>query len=74
MNSSRPPEQRSVSLLKVFTSVLASMFGVQSSRTHERDFTKGRPWVYVLVGLVVTIAFVVTVWLVVKLVLQSAGA
>jgi hypothetical protein len=73
MDSPRSPERRSVSLLKVFTSVLASMFGVQSSRTHERDFTKGKPWAYVIVGFVVTIAFVVTVWLVVRLVLKSAG-
>ena len=74
MDSHQPPEQRSVSLLKVFASVLSSMFGVQSSRTHERDFTKGNPWAYVLVGLVLTIAFVLTVWLVVRLVLKAAGA
>lgn len=61
------------SLGSVFGSVLASMFGVQSRRKHAQDFTAGRPWVYVVVGLVVTIAFVLTVWLVVKLVLKSAG-
>lgn len=74
MNSPQPPEQRSVSLFKVFASVLSSMFGVQSSRAHERDFTKGNPWAYVLVGLVLTVAFVLTVWLVVRLVLKAAGA
>lgn len=61
------------SLASVFGSVLASMFGVQSSRKHAQDFTAGRPWVYVVVGLVVTVAFVLTVWLAVKLVLKSAG-
>ncbi|MFP5504649.1 MAG: DUF2970 domain-containing protein [Gammaproteobacteria bacterium] len=61
------------SLVSVFGSVLASMFGVQSSRKHAQDFTAGRPWVYVVVGLVVTVAFVLTVWLAVKLVLKSAG-
>ena len=61
------------SLIRVVVSVLASMFGVQSSRNRERDFTQGRPWVYVLVGLVVTVAFVLSVWLVVRLVLKAAG-
>jgi len=61
------------SLGRVFTSVLASLFGVQSGRNRERDFAQGRPWVYVVVGLVVTVAFVLSVWFVVKLVLKSAG-
>ena len=61
------------SLGRIFTSVLASLFGVQSGRNRERDFAQGRPWVYVVVGLVVTVAFVLSVWFVVKLVLKSAG-
>ena len=61
------------SLLQVFASVLASMFGVQSGRRHAEDFTHGRPWVYVVVGLVVTVVFVMTVWFVVRMVLKSAG-
>lgn len=75
MNSEKGPETpaRGQSLGRVFTSVLASMFGVQSGRKHEQDFAKGRPWVYIAVGLVVTIAFIMTVWFVVKMVLKSAG-
>lgn len=61
------------SLGRVFGSVLASLFGVQSGRNRERDFTQGRPWVYVVVGLVVTVVFVLSVWFVVKMVLKSAG-
>lgn len=61
------------SLARVFGSVLASLFGVQSGRNRERDFTQGRPWVYVVVGLVVTVAFVMSVWFVVRMVLKSAG-
>jgi CDP-diglyceride synthetase len=61
------------SLISVFGSVLASMFGVQSGRKHAEDFSAGKPWVYVVVGLVVTIAFILTVWFVVKMVLKSAG-
>lgn len=61
------------SLGRVIISVLASLFGVQSGRNRERDFTQGRPWVYVVVGIMVTVAFVLSVWFVVKLVLKSAG-
>lgn len=68
-----PENLRGQSLVQVFASVLASLFGVQSGRKHQQDFAKGRPWVYVAVGLVVTAAFVLTVWFVVRMVLKSAG-
>ncbi len=61
------------SLGRVFGSVLASMFGVQSERARTEDFTTGRPWVYIAVGLVVTVAFVLTVWFAVHMVLKAAG-
>lgn len=74
-NSNKAPEApvRSQSLWQVVVSVMASMFGVQSSRKHEQDFAKGRAWVYVAVGLVATIAFIMTIWFVVQMVLKSAG-
>lgn len=65
--------EKSQSLCRVFASVLASMFGVQSGRARSEDFTTGRPWVYVVVGLVVTITFVLTVWFAVHMVLKAAG-
>ncbi|HKK13732.1 MAG TPA: DUF2970 domain-containing protein [Gammaproteobacteria bacterium] len=53
-------------------SVLASMFGVQSSRRHAEDFTSRKATPYVVVGLVVTVVFVLTIWGVVQLVLSAA--
>ena len=61
------------SFLSVLWSVLSSMFGVQSARKHEADFARGKPMHYILVGLLVTVVFVLTVWGVVKLVLALAG-
>ena len=61
------------SLGRVFGGVLAGMFGVRSGRARREDFTQGRPWVYVVAGLVVTAAFVLTVWFAVQMVLRSAG-
>jgi hypothetical protein len=66
-------EGRAPSFLGVLWSVLASMFGVQSSRRREADFTHGKPMHYVVVGLLVTVVFILTVWAVVKLVLGLAG-
>ncbi len=54
-------------------SVLAAFFGVQSSRARKRDFTRGQPWHYVVVGLVVTIVFVAVLAGLVRLVLTVAG-
>jgi hypothetical protein len=66
-------EARAPSFLSVLGSVLASMFGVQSSRRREADFTHGKPIHYIVVGLLVTVVFILTVWGVVKLVLGLAG-
>ena len=68
------PSVRGQSLWQVAGSVLASMFGVQSSKKHEQDFAKGRPWVYIVMGLVATIAFILTVWFLVQMALKAAGA
>lgn len=66
-------ESRSVGILLVFKSVLASFFGVQSSKNRERDFKHGKPAHYIIVGLILTIAFILTLWSVVKLVMYLAG-
>jgi len=61
------------SLLQTIVSVLASFFGVQSSKNRERDFSSGRAPVFIAVGLVATVLFVLTLVLVVKLALRNAG-
>jgi len=63
----------SPSLFAVFGSVLSAMFGVQSSKNRERDFVRGKPVHYVIIGLVVTLTFILTVYGVVQLVLKLAG-
>lgn len=58
----------SQSLGSVIRSVSASMFGVQSSKKHAEDFSEGSVTSYVVVGLVATIVFVLTLWGIVRLV------
>ena len=62
--------QRQQSLFSVFRSVSASMFGVQSSKKHEEDFARGSVKAYIIVGLIATILFVLTIWGLVKLVIS----
>jgi hypothetical protein len=72
-SSSAPAKERPPTLLQTVVSVLAAFFGVQSAKNRERDFRQGRAGVFIGVGLALTVLFVLTVWLVVKLVLAHAG-
>jgi hypothetical protein len=58
---------------QVLASVTAAMFGVQSQRKRDFDFTHGRISDYVLVGLILMVLFVLMMMAVVQLVLHLAG-
>lgn len=60
-------------LRQVIGSVLASFIGVQSAKNRERDFRHGKFSHFVIVGLVLTVLFVLVLYGVVKLVLGLAG-
>jgi hypothetical protein len=62
-----------VGLWQTSWSVLASFFGVQSSRNWHRDFTYGNPWAFIIVGLALTTAFVFVLLAIVRVVLRHAG-
>ncbi|MEN8131019.1 MAG: DUF2970 domain-containing protein [Pseudomonadota bacterium] len=66
-------ERKNIGILNVFKSVLSSFFGVQSTKNRERDFTHGKPHQYIIVGLILTVTFILTLWAVVTLVLHLAG-
>ncbi len=61
-----------LSLIQVFGSVLASFFGVQKNETRERDFTHGRARDFIIVGIVLTSAFILVVLGIVQLVMYLA--
>ena len=58
---------------QTFMSVLWAALGVQSSKARERDFTKGKPSHFILLGIGFTLAFVLIIAGVVKLILHLAG-
>jgi len=53
-------------LWAVVGSVLASLFGVQSHKNYERDFTQGTFITYAVIGVVMVILFVVSLFTFVK--------
>lgn len=54
----------------VACSVLAAFFGVQSRRNYEQDFSSDSFWPYVLMGLVLALAFIAGVYLLVQFALS----
>lgn len=70
------PEQehsnQRLTLPQVFGSVLSSFFGVQKNATRERDFRRGRARDFIIVGVALTLLFILTVWGVVQLVMRAA--
>jgi hypothetical protein len=72
MKPDENPEARR-SLISLFGSIAAAAMGVQSNKNRERDFSSGSPARYVIGGIIGTALFVLTMYLVVKFVLSSAG-
>lgn len=65
-------EDEKLSFIDVIKSVLASFFGVQSDKNRRRDFQQGSPAQFILVGLVLTIIFIVGMIVIVKIILATA--
>ena len=74
MASNKKQTGKAPSLLGVLGSVAASMFGVQSNKNREEDFTHGKPSQFIIVGLVMTVVIVLSIWGVVSLVIYLTGA
>lgn len=76
MTNDRKPEQEEIkppTLLETVFSVLASFFGVQSEKNRRRDFTSGKPIVFIGVAIVLTVVFIFTLVLIVNSMLHNAG-
>lgn len=66
-------DEQAPSLLQTVNSVGASFFGVQSAKNRERDFKHGKASHFIIIGVVMTVIFILGVVLAVKLALRSAG-
>ncbi|KJH81785.1 DUF2970 domain-containing protein [Pseudomonas sp. KSR10] len=71
MNDDKQPKP--LTFRQMLQSVLAGALGVQSGKNRERDFSQGKPSHFILLGVGFTVAFVLIILGVVKLVLYLAG-
>ncbi|WP_260954550.1 DUF2970 domain-containing protein [Pseudomonas citri] len=68
-----PIDNKPPTLLQMVHSILAAAFGVQSGKNRARDFTHGKPSHFILLGIVFTVVFGLTLYGIVNLVLYFAG-
>jgi hypothetical protein len=62
-----------IGIQEVCKSILMSFFGVQKESVRQRDFEKGKPWHFIIAGILFTLLFVALLYGLVKLVLHLAG-
>ncbi|HHL19175.1 MAG TPA: DUF2970 domain-containing protein [Thiothrix sp.] len=58
--------------LRIIKSVLSAMIGVQKKQNLENDFSKSSATPFIIAGIVMTLVFIVSIWLVVQLALKTS--
>jgi len=66
-------EKKPLTLWEMLQSVLSAAIGVQSGKNRSRDFSRGKPSHFIILGVLFTAVFVLVIFGVVKLVLHLAG-
>ncbi|MDH4562349.1 MULTISPECIES: DUF2970 domain-containing protein [unclassified Pseudomonas] len=62
-----------LSFREMLQSVLAAAFGVQSGKNRARDFSRGKPSHFIILGVLFTAIFVLVLFGLVKVILHLAG-
>ncbi|WP_425918011.1 DUF2970 domain-containing protein [Pseudomonas sp. GWSMS-1] len=66
-------QDKPLTLREMLQSVLSAALGVQSGKNRSRDFSRGKPSHFIILGVLFTVMFVLVIFAVVKLVLHLAG-
>ena len=66
-------QQKAPGLLDVAKSVMWAFLGVQKQKNYERDFTHGKPWQYIVIGLIGVAIFITILIMAVKFAMSLAG-
>lgn len=72
MNETKEKEE-SLALWEVFQGILAMLIGVQSEKSFQRQFKHGKLHQFIIVGMIMTIIFIVHIILLVRFALNWAG-
>lgn len=73
MDLQNDDNEKPLTFREMLQSVLAAAFGVQSGKNRARDFSRGKPSHFILLGVLFTSIFVVVLFALVRLVLHLAG-
>ena len=66
-------ENKPLTLWEMLQSVLSAALGVQSGKNRTRDFSRGKPSHFIILGVLFTVVVVLVIFGIVKLVLHLAG-
>ncbi len=75
-NDENSPQEKSpegLGFLQTLLSVFAAMFGIQTQEKHQRDFEQGSATNFIFVGIVVTLVFIITLFMLVSYLIDNAG-
>lgn len=68
----KEPQQAPLTFWEMLQSVLAAAFGVQSGKNRSRDFSRGKPSHFIMLGVLFTGVFVMVLLGIVKLIMHLA--
>lgn len=68
-----PANNKPPTFWQMVQSVAAAAFGVQSGKNRARDFTHGKPSHFVMLGILFTVVFALTLFGIVQLVMHFAA-
>jgi hypothetical protein len=66
-------DDKPLTLKQMLQSVLSAALGVQSGKNRARDFSRGKPSHFIILGVLFTTLFVLVIFSVVQIVLHVAG-
>ena len=74
MDSKLKQEKNSISFSTLLLSVLSAFFGVQSSANRQRDFSSGKLFHFIIIGLILALVFILILLGLVKLAIGLAAS
>lgn len=69
----QPDSHQGTGFLNTIKSVAMAFIGIQSSKNQERDFAKGKASDFIIIGVIMTLLFVLVVYNIVSSAVEEAG-